>query len=188
MSRRYKFHDQDRIYFVSYATVNWIDVFTRNIYKDIVLQSLRYCIAHKGLEVYAWVIMTNHIHLIIGTHGEKMEDVMRDHKRHTSEELLKAIQNNAQESRREWILQQFKAAGAANSNNTNYQLWQQSNKPIELYSEPVIYKYLDYLHNNPVIAGFVDKCEDWLYSSARDYEGGEGLLKELILIDRAIRA
>ena len=100
MSRRYKFHDQDRLYFVSYAVVNWIDLFTRNQYKDILLKSLKFCSEKKGLEIYAWVIMTNHVHLIIGTNGSKMEDILRDHKRHTSEELYKAIKTNTTESRR----------------------------------------------------------------------------------------
>jgi putative transposase len=186
MSRRYKFCNQDRIYFVSYAVVNWVDIFTRSIYKDIVVKSLEHCCRTKGLEVYGWVIMTNHVHLIIGSHEKKLEDIMRDHKRHTSEQLLNTIKDHPQESRKDWVLRQFSEAGKANTNNTNYQLWQQSNKPIELYTREVIFKYLNYLHNNPVTAGFVEKPEDWLYSSARDYEGKTGLLKCLIPIDIAI--
>lgn len=176
MSRKYKFHDQEKLYFVTYTVVNWIDLFTKTAYKDVLIKSLEHCIEQKGLEIYAWCLMTNHVHLIIGTHGDSMEDILRDHKKHTSKELLRTIQNSTSESRRDWILAQFLKAGRANSNNTNYQLWQQHNKPMELYSAEVMYQKLDYIHNNPVKAGFVDRPEHWLYSSANDYCGQPGLL------------
>ncbi len=116
MSRNYKFRDQDKLYFVSFATVNWIDaamgmVFTRNLYKNIVVDSLSYCIAHKGLELYAWCIMTNHVHLIIGSQNLPMQDILRDMKRHTAKAILKAIEENIQESRKDWMLWMFKRAG-----------------------------------------------------------------------------
>jgi putative transposase len=186
MSRKYKIYDQDRMYFVTYAVVGWIDVFTRAVYRNILLDSLRYCCEHKGLEIYAWCIMTNHVHLIIGTYGNNMEDILRDHKSHTAKTIVNAIAANAEESRREWMLSSFKAAGIANSKSINYQFWQQHNRPIELYSKPVITQKLNYIHNNPVEAGFVSQAEDWLYSSARDYAGGTGILDCMIPIDIGI--
>ena len=81
MSRKYKFYKPDGIYFVSFATVNWIDVFTRRIYKDILIESINYCIENKGLEVYAWVIMSNHVHMVIATKSGALEDIMRDIKK-----------------------------------------------------------------------------------------------------------
>jgi putative transposase len=104
MSSNYKFHNQERPYFVTFSVIRWIDVFTRREYKDILVDSIKYCIAHKGLELYAWVIMSNHVHLIIGTKGKPMQDILRDMKRHTSKAITKAIQDNMQESRREWML------------------------------------------------------------------------------------
>jgi REP element-mobilizing transposase RayT len=187
MSRKYKFHDQEKLYFVTYTAIKWIDLFTKKAYRDIIVASLDHCISKKGLEVYAWCIMTNHVHLIIGTHGNNMEDILRDHKKHTSLELLKSVQNNQSESRRDWMLEQFLKAGQANSNNTHYQLWQQHNKPMELYSADVLYQKLDYIHNNPVKAGFVDRAEDWVYSSARDYCGIPGLLHGLSFIEVGLR-
>jgi REP element-mobilizing transposase RayT len=186
MSRRYKFHSQDNLYFVTYTTVNWIDLFTRDEYRNIVLDSLRFCQSNKGLEIYAWCFMTNHIHLIIGTSGEKMENILRDHKRHTSELITKAIETHSSESRREWILEQFSKAAESNSQNTKYQVWQQHNKPIVVYSEEVVYQYLDYIHYNPVKAGFVKQPEHWLYRSAVDYADQKGLL-DVIPIDVGMR-
>jgi len=182
MSTKYKFGDQDKLYFVSFAVVNWIDLFIRNEYKQIMLDSWKHCQANKGLEIYGWCIMTSHIHMIIGTHGDKLEDIMRDMKKHTSLELKKAIKNHSTESRREWLLWMMERAGRKNSNNHKFQLWQQDNHPIELYDYKVLHQKLDYVHYNPVEAGFVEKPEDYLYSSARDYYGRQGLL-DVLLVD-----
>jgi len=77
--------------------------------------------------------------------------------------------SNAQESRKEWMLRIFKDAGQANSRNTNYQFWRQDNQPKECYSPAFTIQKLNYIHNNPVEAGIVDKAEEYVYSSARDY-------------------
>jgi putative transposase len=182
MSRNYKFHTQERPYFVTFSVVRWIDVFTRREYKDILVESLKYCIEHKGLQLYAWVIMSNHVHLIIGTNGKPMESILRDVKRHTSKATTKAISENTQESRRDWMLWLFEREGTHNSNNEKYQFWQQGNHPIELWSNAVLDQKLDYLHNNPVTAGWVDEPEHYLCSSARDYAGGKGLIDVIFMI------
>jgi REP element-mobilizing transposase RayT len=183
MSRAYKFKNEEGLYFVSFATVGWIDVFTRIMYKDIIVDSLKYCQKEKGLNLYAWVIMSNHIHLIAEAEtGFLMPHIMRDLKKHTSKELIKAISNNMQESRKEWMLSIFKRAGEYNSNNKEYQFWQQDNRPIEIKTSAMIKQKLDYLHANPVVAGYVDKEEEYLYSSARDYHGtGKGLIDIMLL-------
>ncbi len=104
MSRKYKFGDNDKIYFVSFAVTNWIDLFIRNEYKEEILKSIRFCQADKDLELYGWCIMTSHVHLIIGTKSNPLQNIMRDLKRHTSEVLHKSIRNNYSESRGEWML------------------------------------------------------------------------------------
>ena len=182
MSTKYKIRDQEKLYFVSFAVVDWIDVFIRNEYKDIVIDSLSYCQKNKGLEIYAWCIMTSHVHLIIGTHGKNMEDILRDFKSFTSRSLKIAIQENPVESRKEWMLSMMEDAGTKNSNNNDFQFWQQDNHPIELWDNYMMEQKLEYIHMNPVAAGFVSSPEDYVYSSARDYAGEKGLL-EIILIE-----
>ncbi len=181
MSRKYKFRDQEKLYFVSFATVNWIDLFTRLEYCEIVLNSLRYCQKEKGLEVYAWCIMPSHVHLIIGTTSNPMQDILRDLKSFTSRKLREEIQAHPTESRREWMLWMFERAGKKNGNNSNWQLWQQHNQPIELSDANMMNQRLDYLHMNPVVAGFVKEPENWNYSSAIDYSGGKGLLNIMFI-------
>lgn len=167
MSRAWKFHNPEGLYFITFATVGWIDVFTRPAYKEIVTDSLSYCIKEKGLELFAWVLMSNHVHLVArAKEGQLLQDIVRDLKKFTSRKLLKAIEENDQESRKEWMLAIFKKAGSYNSNNTNYQLWRQDNKPIELQTGVAMQKAVDYIHANPVKEGIVSSPEHYQYSSA----------------------
>ena len=176
MSRKYKFFDPQGLYFISFAVINWIDVFIRNEYKDIILKSWKYCIENKGLEIYGWCIMTSHIHMIIGSNKNKPEDIVRDMKSYTSTQLKKAITENPQESRKEWMMEMMHKAGEKNSNNDGFQFWQQHNQPILLDNNYLMDQKLEYIHLNPVEAGIVEQPEDYLYSSARDFAGKKGLI------------
>ncbi|OKL42106.1 REP-associated tyrosine transposase [Pontibacter flavimaris] len=181
MSRSYKISDQSQLHFISFAIINWIDVFTRPAYKDIVVDSLNYCIRKKGLEVYAWCIMSNHVHLIIGSRSANQSHIIRDLKKHTSKTIVKAIVDNPQESRKDWMLWMFERAGKRNANNQDFQFWQQHNQPIELNSNFLIEQKLNYIHNNPVEAGFVWEPQYYPYSSATDYAGGKGMVEIILL-------
>ena len=176
MSTKYKFGDQQKAYFVSFATVYWIDVFTRNEYRQIVVDSIKHCQREQGLLVYAWCIMPNHVHLIMGTEKMPMEAIMRNMKRHTSKELRNAIAENPAESRKEWIMWMMERAGKRNPNNNGWQFWQQDNHPIELRHPDMWKQKMDYIHNNPVVAGYVSSPEHYLWSSAFDYAGNKGML------------
>ena len=176
MSRNYKIKEQKLSHFVSFAVVNWIDVFIRKIYFDIVIKNLIYCQENKGLVIYGCCIMSSHVHLIIGTVKEKQEDILRDFKKHTAKELIKAIKNNQQESRKEWLIWMFKKAAEKNSNNTIHQFWRQNNQPIEMSHSNLLRQKLNYIHNNPLVSGLVRKAEYYSYSSAIDYSGGKGLI------------
>lgn len=182
MSRNYKFHNQEGLYFVSFAVIEWLDVFTRNEYKDILLESLSFCQREKGMEIISWCIMINHVHLIFRVFGNgKPQLVLGDFKRFTSKALVKAIKENNRESRKEFLLEQFKKAASKSSNVNQYQFWRHDNKPIELWSNKVIQEKINYIHQNPVVAGLVYKAEDYVYSSAKDYAEEKGLLANVIV-------
>ena len=175
MSRKYKFHNPDGVYFVSFAVQGWVDVFTRNEYKDILIENLKYCQKHKGLEIFAWCIMTNHLHLMVrAEEGYLLQDILRDYKKFTSKAIVKAISENYRESRKEWLLEQFKT-------EQGYRFWRADNKPIELWSNSVIDQKIDYIHQNPVEDGLVFRAEDYVYSSATDYAGEKGLLGVIVI-------
>jgi hypothetical protein len=95
----------------------------------------------------------------------------------TSRSLRKAIESNSSESRKEWMMPMLVRAGLNNVNNKDWQLWQQHNHPIELTTLDMFYQKMEYIHNNPVEAGFVENEEDYLYSSARDFYDKKGLIE-----------
>ncbi|WP_046758044.1 REP-associated tyrosine transposase [Kordia jejudonensis] len=177
MSRKYKFHNKSGVYFISFATVYWIDVFTRQLYFNILVESVNYCRKHKGMEIYAYCFMPNHIHLIFRSAHEDPSGLIRDFKKYTSKKVIEAIINNPQESRKDWLLSMFENAGEEKSNVTKYQFWQHNNKPIELWSETVIKQKIKYIHNNPIESGFVTAPIDWKYSSARNFQDDHTILE-----------
>ncbi len=165
------------LYFITSTVVGWVDVFTRPTYRHIVLDSLRYCQTNKGLVIHAWVLMSNHLHLIASTAGhDSIGDIMRDFKKFTSKKILEAIEQNVQESRREWLLDRFRFAGMNNNRITNYHFWQDGNHVEEIYTMTFLHQKIDYIHHNPVRAEIVVHPEDYLYSSASVYSGSSGLI------------
>ncbi|NGF57174.1 transposase [Parapedobacter sp. SGR-10] len=177
----YSIKDQYSIHFITFAVIEWVDVFTRKGYADIVVESLKFCQREKGLKVHAWCIMSNHIHLILSTQEpNRLSDILRDFKKYTSTAIIKAINENTRESRKNWMLWIFKKAGEKNNRNQEYQFWRQDNHPIQCDTNAIIETRLNYVHENPVKAGIVMREQDYLYSSAIDYYTEE---KGLIDID-----
>jgi REP element-mobilizing transposase RayT len=182
MSRNYKFHNPTAAYFVSFAVVEWLDVFTRNEYKNILIDNLHFYQA-QGMEIYAWCIMTNHVHLVFKSVNDvKPEVLLGNFKRFTSKAIVKAILDNPKESRKQILIEQFEKAGAKSSNVKRYQFWRHDNKPIELWSNKVIAEKIKYIHDNPVEAGLVFRPEDYMYSSAVDYSGQNRLVDDVVVI------
>ena len=175
MSRKYKFHNPEGVYFVSFAVRGWVDVFTRNEYKDILVDNLKFCQENKGLEIFTWCIITNHVHLIVrAKEGCSLPEIFRDYKKFTSKEIKKAISENCLESRKEWLLKHFET-------REGFRFWRGDNKPIELWSNKVIDQKIDYIHQNPVEEGLVFKAEDYVYSSAIEYAGEKGMLDVIVV-------
>ncbi|CAA9198760.1 REP-associated tyrosine transposase [Flavobacterium collinsii] len=176
MKEGYIIRDQTLPHFITSTVVDWIDIFARQVYRDIVIESLKYCIDHKGMILYGYVIMSNHIHLIIQSEHGKLSDLIRDFKKFTAKNILEKIQNSP-ESRREWMLERFRLATQSHSRNKEYQFWQYGNHAEEIYSNEFMWSKLDYIHLNPVKAGLVAKASDYIYSSATNYVCDSGLLK-----------
>jgi len=95
-----------------------------------------------------------------------LSDILRDFKSFTSKELVKLIIDNPKESRKKWILNKFKKAGKKNPLNENYQVWQNYNSPTLLDTPYLIDQKAEYIHMNPVVAGFVNEPYEYYYSSA----------------------
>lgn len=133
MKEGYVIRDQTLPHFITATVVDWIDVFTRQTYRDIVIESLDYCIKNKGMILYGYVIMSNHIHLILQSQEGELSALVRDFKKFTAKSILEKIQTSP-ESRREWMLERFQLATKTHSRNKEYQFWQYGNHAEEIYS------------------------------------------------------
>ncbi len=182
MSTRYKIHNQNDSYFLTLTTVGWIDVFTRKEYKDILVESLKYCIENKGLIIYGFVIMSNHLHLMASaTEPNQMSDILRDFKKFTARNIINEIRNSGKESRKEWMERLLKHYAKLSTGKKEFSLWQSDNHPKVLFSPDFIRQKLNYIHMNPVEEGIVGFPEHYLHSSASNYLSGKGLLEITII-------
>jgi putative transposase len=180
MSLRRSIRHEDEIYFLTLTVVQWIDLFSRKRNQDIIIESLAYCIETKGLCIYSWVIMSNHIHLIVRSENKNLSGTIRDMKKHTSKKLYESIQQFT-ESRQGWMLWLFKNSARQSNEHKNFQIWQSGNHAELLESKNFYEQKLNYIHQNPVRAGIVNESQEYRLSSAIDYCGGRGLLKIKIL-------
>lgn len=175
MSDKYKAYELGELYFVTVTVVDWADLLTRPIYKEIIIESLKHCQSSKGLHVHAFVIMSNHWHAILSTDQIRLSDIMRDIKKHTSKVLIRTM-TEINESRRRWMLRKFGFAADRVRKGVNYKVWKDGFHPVHLHTNRMIEDRVNYIHQNPVEEGYVYEAEHYVYSSARDYAGMPGLL------------
>jgi REP element-mobilizing transposase RayT len=154
------------LFFVTMTVLGWVDIFTRRIYSDIIIESLEFSQKNKGIEIFAYVIMTNHLHLIVSREHGIIGDWVRDFKSFTSKKITKIIFNEIQESRKDWIKMVFKYHTKIIDGEKGMSFWQNGYFPIDLTSNYLIDQKINYIHENPVRAGFVSNPEDWRLSSA----------------------
>lgn len=164
MAFSYKIRDQYGIYFVTFTVNQWVDVFSRPIYAELLLESIKHCQKHKGLLVYAYIILTNHCHLIIGSKKEPLSDIIRDLKKYTAKSIIKAIEENPHESRKNWLLWLLKK-------DDGIWFWKEGYHGEEITSQYFLDTKIRYIHQNPVKAGILEKEEEYLLSSCGEFYG-----------------
>lgn len=164
MSESYKIVD-DGLYFVTFSVVGWLDVFTRRSYQDIIVNSIKFCQDKKSLKLYCYCIMPSHVHFIAASESKNLGNILKSMKSFTAIEIMDAINNNPQESRKELFMHQFKYYGQKKSDEGN-QFWKHDNHPFFLESKEMIDQKVNYILNNPVEAGFVNEPHEWRLSSA----------------------
>jgi REP element-mobilizing transposase RayT len=172
MAFAYTIKDQHGLYFITCTVHQWVDVFTRRQYVEILLDSLRFCQKEKGLQIYAWVIMSNHIHLIIKSEKEYLSNIIRDFKKYTATQIVSAIQQNEKESRKNWLLWLFKK-------ENKIWFWEEGYHGGEILTKAFFESKVKYIHLNPVRAGIVEKEEEYLCSSCGESYGIRKSLLEL---------
>jgi putative transposase len=184
MSEKYNMRNKDSSYFLTLTVVEWINVFANKRYNFTILDSLRYCQQNKMMEIYGYCLMSNHLHMIAAARGrQNLSEILRDLKNFTAKKIIRQIQEGP-ESRRTWLVDRFVFAGKPLKRIEKYKFWKDGNHPIALYNSRIFYQTLNYIHMNPVKAMIVEKPEDYLFSSARNYAGYEGLLPVMMEVPR----
>lgn len=147
------------IYYITFTIKRWYYLFDRHNRWNILLDSLKYCQQNKGIKIYAWVFMMNHIHLII--ESSNVSGFIRDFKKFTSKEFKKNITETEPN-----VLKIFIENGV-------YEFWNRTNMPKRIESEEFLQQKKNYIEQNPVRKNYVKNAQDWVYSSANP----ENLLK-----------
>jgi REP element-mobilizing transposase RayT len=175
--------------YLTFNVVDWIDVFIRPTYKQIIVDALNFCIESKKFTVYAWVLMTNHLHMLARAHdGSGLSMIEKEFKRVTTTKILEAIDIEP-DLRRAWMLQRFENCSLSLKKLEKFQLWQSCTNPSYIDFKQV-YKLQErvlYIHENPVRDGIVASPEHYLYSSASDYAGKPGMVKVNVINFEALR-
>jgi putative transposase len=153
-------------YFLTLTVVGWTDFFIRSSYREFVMDSLRFCQTHKGLDIHCYCLMTSHLHLIVSSQTENVNKIIRDFKSYTAKELLKELHDNPQESKREWLESRFTYLARVRGKDCNIQFWERDNYPEAVWTDSFFRVKEHYIHQYPVEAGFVGRAEDWFCSSA----------------------
>ena len=182
MGTAYRVGDQENMHFITCTVHQWADVFTRKDYIEILLESLWFCQQKKGLEIYAWVVMTNHIHLIVRSNAGKLSDTIRDFKKFTATKLLEAIENNPKESRKRWLLWLLQSNPTTTNSASKKWFWEEGFHSEEITSSNFYESKVRYIHLNPVRAGLVEKEEEYNWSSCGDFYGTRKGWLELALV------
>ena len=179
----YTIRDQFETHFLTFTVCGWIDLFTRQVYRDIVMEAFRFAQKQGQIILNAYVIMSNHIHLIAKANEKQkktLSDIIRDFKKYTHHEIMPVIESEA-ESRRQWMVYQFSYYGRINPNNEVKQIWVNNSHPEICYSDAFTKSKLKYIHENPVRAGIVRNPEDYIYSSASNYADKGGIIEVELL-------
>ena len=161
-SPRIAAENENTMHFLTITVIEWIDIFTKPEYFKLICDSLTFCRKNKGLLLYDFIIMTNHIHLIVKAKKDtKLSSIIRDFKRHTTTEIFKQLEKD----NRIYILNLLKNS-FSRKKETEKQIWQRENHAISINSEKFYFEKAKYIVNNPVRKKYVAKAEDWIYSSA----------------------
>ena len=168
---RYKIHEPTYPHFITCTILHWIPIFTRVETTKIIFDSLKYLQEKENFTLYAYVILENHLHLI--AQSNDIGKSMAKFKSFTAKEII----GHLKEKNVTTILEQLAFYKKAHKSDRELQLWQEGIQPKLIQSDEMMREKMNYIHQNPVKRGYVDEAKHWRYSSARDYEGADGLIE-----------
>jgi REP element-mobilizing transposase RayT len=167
---RYRFGEANSPHFLTCTIVGWLPVFTRPETVKIVLDSWRFLQEHRGVDIFGYVILENHLHMIAS--APDLGEQIQRFKSFTARQIIDHLKKcNAQR-----LLSLLAYLKASYKTECEFQLWEEGSHPQSIHSDDMMVQKLDYMHVNPVKRGYVDDPTHWRYSSARNYAGLPGLI------------
>ncbi|MDR9416638.1 MAG: transposase [Gracilimonas sp.] len=167
---RYKQREPWYPYLLTSSFVHGLPLFSKPEIVQYVIEAIKHHQSQNELKVYAWCIMENHFHLI--AEQEDLKTCMQSIKSYTAKQILDLLKSR----NNQLYLKQLAFSRKRGKKESVYQVWQEGYHPKQISTEKMLNQKVNYVHFNPVKRGYVDKPEDWRYSSARDYLGGNGLI------------
>jgi REP element-mobilizing transposase RayT len=168
MSEKYKAYEADAPYFITFTLVEWIPLFAIPEFASVIVDSLKYCITKKGLLIFGYCIMPSHVHLIVQSNINPLGSTIRDLKKYAATQIDLILKSD---ERYNGHLKVFQNKATEIKRNKFIKVWLDGYHPEIIFSNHFFFQKLNYIHNNPVMAGLVTKPEDYYYSSARNYAG-----------------
>ena len=150
--------------FFTATILEWKYLLKPDKYKDVIIESLQFLVKHKKITLYAFVIMTNHIHLIWQTlPGKTPTQIQHSFLKYTAQQIkFDLIEHHP------LVLERFRV----DAKDRTYQFWERNSLGVDLYTHAVFMQKLNYIHWNPVKAGLCTLPEEYYYSSAKFYWTG----------------
>jgi putative transposase len=171
MSRtRYKIYDTNYPHFLTCTVVGWVPVFTRQETVQIILDSWQFLQESSRIVLYGYVVLENHLHWIASA-GDLPRQIA-EFKSFTARKVIDLLEAKNVTM----LLDQFERLKAKHKDDREHQFWQEGSHPQMIQNDEMMRQKLEYIHNNPVVRGFVDDPAHWRYSSARNYAGQKGLI------------
>jgi len=165
----YQFQEGIFVYFVTFTITDWLPIFITPEAVQIIVESLRFCIEQKNLRINAYVIMPNHIHMIVFDeqfNNQRLKRTLIDFRKFTGHQLANYVDNHLSSSFSETIHNKILGDRCR-------QVWQPGWHAEGVVGEAFWEQKINYIHMNPVKKGFVNLPEHWRYSSAGYWLNGE---------------
>ncbi|MCR9131049.1 MAG: transposase [bacterium] len=162
---RFKVHENHYPYFLTSSIVDGISLFADMDISNICIDALSYLQSNNSTTLYGYVLMHNHLHLVI--EADDVPNIIRRFKSFTARKIIDTLKAKNQL----YYLRKLETRKHDHHKDSNYQVWQEGYHPKQIFTSEIMVQKLAYMHNNPVVAGFIDKPGDWRCSSARNYLG-----------------
>ena len=164
---RYKIYEEVYPYFITSSIVNWEPIFRQQPAGKIILDAFLFLQNHRETTIYAYVIMEDHIHFVAS--GDNLAEKIRLFKSYTARQII----NYLKKQRADNLCQKFRINAKESGTKSKFRLWQKGFHPKQIIGDKMMLQKIDYIHKNPVKAGYARKEQEWKYSSIHNYIGQE---------------